>query len=144
MSNKQAPTFDDQIPDLNIERILDGKGEGLILLEQDSGGNLDRVAIHPIHLRYMAEKFGLIETNDPKAQKTIASLSRRLNVLQDRIDHLADWLANNSDHAHADLSYERTYARATADIANEFCAELNEPEPTTTVAEKGQQTELAI
>lgn len=113
----------ENIPDVTIE-LMAGTTGGLILLEQDSGGNTDRVAIHPIHLRYMAEKFGLVATSDPTAAKTIAMLTRRLLLLRDRIDALADWLANHSDHKHADLSYELTYATATADIADEFCAEL--------------------
>src|ERR1035437_5352626 len=113
----------ENIPELNIEMMDDSAGS-LIILEQDSGGNLDRVAIHPIHLRYMAEKFGLIETSDPLAQKTIATLTRRLHLLRDRVDFLADYLANNSDSDHADLSYAQTYVRATADIADEYCAEL--------------------
>lgn len=116
--NENTP---EQIEGLTIERAADG----YILLEQDSGGNIDRVAIHPIHLRYMAEQFGLEATSDPQAAKTIAMLTRRLLVLNDRIDHLADWLANHSDHKHADLTHEMTYARATADIAAEFCAELD-------------------
>ena len=115
--------MNDAIPDLKIELMNESHGS-LILLEQDSCGNLDRVAIHPIQLRYMAEKFGLVATSDPLAQKTIAMLTRRLLLLRDRVDFLADWLANNSDSEHADLSYEQTYARATADIAGEFCAEL--------------------
>lgn len=116
--------LNDNIPELKIEFMADGQGDGLILLEQDGCGNVDRVAIHPIHLRYMAEKMGLIETSDPTAHKTIATLTRRMNLLRDRIDHLADWLANHSDSKHADLTYEQTYARATADIADEFCVEL--------------------
>ena len=112
------------ITDLKIELMDDNIGDGLILLEQDNGGNVDRVAIHPLHLRFMAEKWGLVETSDPKANKTITTLTRRLNVLRARIDHLAHWLANHSDSKHADLSYEQTYATATADIADEFCAEL--------------------
>jgi len=118
--------MNDSIPDLKIETINDGIGDGLIMLEQDGSGNIDRVAIHPIHLRHMAEKFGLIETGDPLAHKAIAKLTRRLHVLHERIDHLADWLVTHSDFRHADLSYEQTYARATADIAAEFCAELDE------------------
>lgn len=115
--------MNESIPELKIELMDDPEGS-LILLEQDSGGNLDRLAIHPIHLRYMAEKFGLIESSDPLAHKTIATLTRRLHLLRDRVDFLADYLATNSDSEHADLSYEQTYARATADIASEFCAEL--------------------
>ena len=110
----------EQIEGLSIELAADG----YILLEQDSCGNLARVAVHPIYMRYIAEKMGLVETSDPQAHKTIAMLKRRLLVLNDRIDHLADWLANNSDHKHADLTYELTYAIASADIAREFCADL--------------------
>lgn len=118
-------TMNDNIPELKIELMDDTEGS-LILLEQDSGGNLDRVAIHPIHLRYMAEKFGLIETSDPQAQKTIAMLTRRLLLLRDRMDNLHNYLVNHSDHKHADLSYEVTYATACVDLADEFCAELDD------------------
>ena len=128
--------MNDNIPDLKIERMDDGHGDGLILLEQDSSGNLDRVAIHPIHLRYMAEKFGLIETSDPLAQKTIAMLTRRLQLLRDRIDHLHNYLVNHSDHKHADLSYEVTYATACLDLADEFCSELEDTEPPRNATDK--------
>lgn len=123
--------MNENIPELNIEPMTDERGS-LILLEQDSGGNLDRVAIHPLHLRHMAERFGLIASGDPEARRTISSLARRLHVLHGRINHLAEWLAIHPDHERADLSYEKTYARATADIAHEFCAELpavTEPHP---------------
>ena len=125
-----SDTINDQIPDLNIERIVDGTGEGLILLEQESTGNIDRVAIHPIHLRYMAEKFGLAASSDLQAQKTIATLQRRLLMLNERVAHLADYLANRSDHKHADLMYEMTYARATADLSDEYCVEFEQEEAT--------------
>ena len=118
--------MNDSIPDLKIEHITDGMGDGLILLTQDNCGNVDSVAIHPMHLRYMAEKLGLIETGDLTAQKTIATLTRQMLALRERIDHLAEWLANHSDHKHADLSYEMTYATATADIAEAFCYDLSE------------------
>lgn len=90
--------MNDSIPDLKIEMMDDGQGDGLILLEQDSGGNIDRVAIHPIHLRYMPEKMGLLESSDPTAQKTIATLQRRMLVLYERIEHLSDWLHKLSDN----------------------------------------------
>lgn len=37
-------------------------------------------------------------------------------------------MANHSDSEHADLTFECTYASATADIAVEFCAELETEE----------------
>jgi hypothetical protein len=119
--------MNDTFPDLTIEFMEDGQGDGLILLESDNGGNVDRVAIHPIHLRYMAEKSGLVATSDPAANRTISTLTRRLNLLRDRIDHLGEWLSKHSGHLHVDLSYECTYATATAEIAAEFCADLDHP-----------------
>lgn len=116
--------MNDNIPALKIELMDDGNSASSILLTQDNCGNTDSVTIHLIHIRYMAEKMGLIATSDPKAHKTITKLTRQLLALRERIDYLADWLANHSDHKHADLSYEMTYATATADIAEEFCREL--------------------
>ena len=117
--------FTDTIAHLNIE-VLDN---GNIRLENESMGDSYAVDIHPIHLRLLAEKLGLAESSDVQAQTTIATLTRRLHLLRDRVDHLAHWLANHSDTQHADLSYEQSYATATADIADEFCAELLEMQP---------------
>ena len=132
--------FTDSIPHLNIE-VLDN---GNIRLENDSMGDCYAVDLHPIHLRHIAEKMGLVELSDAQAQKTIATLTRRLLVLHERIDHMAYWLANHSDNKHADLSYEQTYATATADIAEEFCAELEEvqacTEPTKQAPEPANPT----
>ena len=119
--------MNDSIPDLKIELMNDSHGS-LILLEQDSGGNIDRVAIHPIHLRYMAEKMGLLESSDPTAQKTIATLQRRMGALRDRIESLADWMAQYSDHRHADLSHETTQLNAMADLSREWCHDFEESE----------------
>ncbi len=115
--------MNDSIPNLKIERT----GDGLILLEQDdNSGNFISLAIHPIHLRHLAERFGLVCARDPQAQKTIATLTRRLRLLRDRIDHLGDYLTNCSDCSHANLDYELTYITATAALADEFCAELDD------------------
>lgn len=120
--------MNDSIPDLKIELMDDGEGEGLILLEQDSCGNIDRVAIHPIHLRYMAEKMGLVPSSDLLAAKTIATLQRRMTALRDRIERLAEWMAQHSDHQHADLSHETTQLDAMADLAREWCCDFDESE----------------
>ena len=120
--------MNDNIPELKIEMTDDGQGDGLIFLEQDSCGNIDCVAIHPIHLRYMAEKMGLVESSDPTAAKTIATLQRRMLALRDRIESLADWMARYSDHKHADLSHETTLLHAMADLAREWCHDFEELE----------------
>ena len=105
-----------------------------IMLEQDSCGNIDRVEIHAIHVRHLAEKLGLTNLADPHAQRTIASLTRRIRVLADRIDSLHDHLMNFSDTRHADFTWEQTYSKATLDIADEFCADLDEAEVATVAA----------
>ncbi len=120
--------MDDSIPDLKIERMDDGIGDGLILLTQDDGGKIDQVAIHPLHLRYMAEKFGLVASSDPQALKTTAAtLTRRLHLLSARLDHLAQSLAKHSDSKPLSIAYEMAYAKASADLAAEFCADLDGP-----------------
>ncbi len=110
----------DHIQNLTIETCADGG----IILEQDCSGNISRVYLHPIQLRYLAEKAGLTETSDPQAARTIARLKRQLLALNERIQHLDDWLSNCSDTRHTDLDYEQGYATATADIALEFCVDL--------------------
>ena len=119
--------MNERFEQLTIEIADDKKGR-FIILRQEGCGNSESVAIHPMHLRYIAEKIGLIPTTDPQAARTIATLQRRLGVLHQRIESLHGYLLNNSDHKHADLSYELTYATATLDIADEFCAEFESAE----------------
>lgn len=110
--------------ELTAEWVDDRSGPAVMLTQPTDGyDEPNSVLIHPWQLRAVCEKFGLV-ASDPTASKTIATLTRRLLALSDRVDHLANWLANHSDSKHADLSYEQTYAQATADIAAEFCAEL--------------------
>jgi hypothetical protein len=110
--------------DLTIETTEDENGQ-FIILSQDDGSNKGGVAIHHIHLRYLAEQFGLTETSTQQANKTIATLERRLLARRDRMESLHDYLVNHSDHKHADLTFEMTYATATLDIADAFCADFD-------------------
>ena len=123
----------ERIENLTITVIDDADGR-LFILEQDSCGNIDGVALHSIHVRYLAEKLGLTNLGDPHATQTIASLTRRIRVLADRIDALHDYLMNFSDTKHADFTWEQTYSKATLDIADEFCAELDHAEEVTMAA----------
>ncbi len=118
--------LNDYIPELKIKLLNDGKGEALILLTQDDHGDAYSLAIHPIHLRYLAEKTGLIEASAPQIAKTIATLTRRIHLLNSRIQHLDHWLRTLSDTNRADLTYEIGFSGGTADMAAEFCAELDD------------------
>jgi len=111
--------------ELTAEWVDDNRGRAILLTQPaDNYDDPGTVLMHPWQLRAVCEQFGII-ASDPQAAKTITTLTRRLNLLRDRIDFLADYLANHSDSKHADLSYEQTYATATADIAAEYCIELD-------------------
>lgn len=126
--------IDERIPELNIEYMTDENGS-LILLEQDSGGQIDRLAIHPIHLRFMAEKCGLVETSDAQALKTIAMLKRRMRILRDRICTLSEYMEKHSDKERANLDYEIASVTAAADLAQVFC---DDGEPACAASAVGQ------
>jgi len=119
-------TMNINIPELNIETTPHDK-EGLIWLEQETCGTINRIAIHPMHLRHMAETLGLVENAETAAQKLIESLTRRLQVLQQRMTHLGEYL-ETPDNEQAALSYAKTYSTASAEIAEQFCADLDNGE----------------
>lgn len=132
--------------ELTAEWVNDNQGKAIMLTQPaDNYDEPGTVLIHPWQLRAVCEQFGII-ASDPQAAKTIATLTRRLMVLRDRIDHLADFLANHSDSKHADLSFEQTYATATAEIADEFCTELvdttEDPVPSKTAPPASPQPSL--
>jgi hypothetical protein len=125
--------------ELTAEWVDDRQGRAIMLTQPaDNYDEPGSVLLHPWQLRAVCEQFGII-ASDQQAAKTIATLTRRLLVLRDRIDELAADLSNNSDHKHADLSYEMTYANATADIAAEFCAELEGVQPCTVAPEQAPE-----
>lgn len=95
-------------------------------LEQDAGcGEVHRVTLHRVHVQHLAGLMGLIGTSDPATAHTLMKLERRLRVLHERCKYLAQWLNLHSDSEHADLSFEQAYSEATADIADEFVADLS-------------------
>ena len=119
--------------ELSAEWVTDSQGRAIMLTQTDGSGcnEPSTILIDPWQLRAVCEQFGII-ASDRQAAKTITMMTRRLLVLRDRIDELANYLCNHSDHKHADLSYEMTYANATADIAAEFVADLvNACQPST-------------
>ena len=116
--------FKDVIPHLNIE-VLEN---GCIRLENESMGDSYVVDIHPVHLRHIAEKMGLVDSSDPTAAKTITTLQRRMVALRDRNENLENWMARFSDHKHADLSYETNQLNALADLAREWCYDFDSEE----------------
>ncbi len=111
--------------ELTAAWVDDNRGRAIMLTQPADYDDPVSILLHPWQLRAVCEQFGII-VSDPQATKTIATLNRRLHLLSDRIGHLHNCLLNHSDHKHADLSYELSYATATADLADEFCCELDE------------------
>lgn len=113
---------------LTAEWVNDNQGKAIMLTQPaDNYDEPGTVLIHPWQLRAVCEQFGII-ASDPQAAKTIATLTRRLMVLNERVNHLASYLTNQSGKD-AGLTYAHSYAMATADIAAEFCAELMDAPP---------------
>ena len=114
---------------LTAELVNDEHGEAIMLTQQEDGYNEpNTVLVHPFQLRAVCEQFGII-ASDPQAAMTIATLQRRMVGLRERIDDLAYWMANHSDHRRADLSYETTQLRALQDLTGEWCADFEEGLP---------------
>lgn len=116
-------TASDRIPNLTIER---GEG-GSILLEQEWSGNVDRIELHPVHLRHLAEVAGLLPAAGADYSPPAAVLARRLRTLLDRIDRLDDMVRAAEMKGHEDLELESAFSYATWELAREFCADLEQP-----------------
>lgn len=114
------------------KEFTDAHGPAIMLEQQEGIEDTQAIVIHPWQLRAACEHLGIIAA-DPQAERTIATLQRRVITLASRIDFLADYLASHSDSRNADLSFEQTYARATADIAAEFIADIDEPNALSTL-----------
>lgn len=108
---------------LSAEAVNDKHGPAIMLTQQDGIEDPHTVIVHPWQFRSVCEHFGIVAA-DEQGERTIATLQRRMLRLRERIDNLADWMANHSDHRHADLSYETTQLRALQDLADEWCAEF--------------------
>lgn len=113
------------IPNLKIDR--DGQDPDTnVMLEQDDGcGNVQRVYLHPVQIRLLAERMGLLApSSNIEADRTIARLCRQMRVLYGRIDQLDDWLNQVAQRGHENLDMETTYSLATWELANEFVKDL--------------------
>lgn len=114
-----------EIPHLMIERLENG----CIRLENESAGDSYVVDIHPLHLRFMAEKLGLVRemsASETDALRMVDKLARRLKVLHERVMQMDHWLWEHQDATCADISIEIWYSAGTLDLSNEFQAEIAE------------------
>ena len=75
--------------------------DGLVFVSQRREGQTATAALHPTHIRFLAEQCGLAPASDPSAAKQIATLALRLRVRHRRIDELGHDLTNCPDLDHA-------------------------------------------
>jgi len=88
-----------------------------------------QVDLHPMHLRFIAEKLGLVRemsASEADALRMVDKLARRLRVLHGRIEQMHKWLSENNDLECADINVEYWFSDGTLDLANEFLRELDE------------------
>jgi hypothetical protein len=126
----------EEIPHLEIELLSNGN----IRLESESMCGSYIVDVHPIHLRLMAERLGLVRdlsASESHALRMVDKLARRLRLLHGRIEQLHKWLADNKDLEQADITAEYWYSDATLDLANEFVAEIEESGAVVTPLSRG-------
>ena len=129
---------------IKASRFEDAHGPA-VLLQQDDTTEAYSVIVHPWQLLAVCQHFGLI-AGTGEAQKAIRTLQRRLLALDDRIQGLLRYMAEYSDHYHADLTTEMERLKALADLSGEWVAEMQDvaeegTEPATTSPEQ-QELEL--
>lgn len=96
------------LPALRVEQQ-----DGLVLVSQRSEGQTATVALHRVHVRFLAEQCGL------SYAKQIATLALRLRVLHRRIDELGADLTNCPDLDHA-----LEQVLALAEVADAYVGDL--------------------
>jgi hypothetical protein len=118
--------IDSNIPGVRIEACDDGT----IVLEQDWSGNVERVAVHAIHIRYMAEKLGIVrevsasEAELLRAERDRAAdlrkendrLKRNMLRIQQHALAMQDDFRKNADWKHADLTHEMGTINTLVDL----------------------------
>jgi len=113
------------------EWVDDEHGTAIMLTQSEDAyyEQAPSVLLHPWQLRSICEHFHVLPVSTPLAERKLQTMARRLNGLRDRINDLCEYMANHSDHRNADLSYEMVTVNALADLATEWCADLEiEPE----------------
>ncbi len=144
--------MNEHIPHLNIETLDNGN----LRLENETVGDSYVVDLHPIHVRLLAERLGLIASpSDPSAdQPTLAEQARDIDRLKRNMlrvrQHALELqckFANDADWKHADLTFEMGLINALVDLldmavddfADDFTA--HEPAPYAPAAQVHTQNE---
>jgi hypothetical protein len=116
----------EEIPQVEIELAANGN---VHVTDCSDFDGRHTVTLHPIHLRLIAEKLGLVRemsASEADALRTVDKLTRRLNLLHERIAKMDSWLWEHRDFDEADINVEVWFSKATLDLSTEFQAEIAE------------------
>lgn len=111
----------EQIPHLNIETLENGN----LRLENESMGDSYVVDLHPIHVRLLAERLGLIATPSEAStshptlaeqERDIDRLKRNMLRVRQHALQLHHSFVNDADWKHADLTFEMCQINALVDL----------------------------
>lgn len=109
--------------EFNAEWVDDKHGRAIMLTQSDGYCEPQTVLAHPWQFRAVCEHFGILPTGDEHARLSIATLTRRLTTLADRIGEVREYVAKFSDHEHADLHVEMVMLNSLGDLADEWARE---------------------
>lgn len=114
---------------VKAEWVEDANGPAVLLTQDDGGlgGEPHAVLLHPWQVHSLCTQFG-IGADSEDGEREIAALRRRMVVLRDRIDSLLTYMRDHSETRHADLSFELVNLVALSDLAEEWCADFEQPE----------------
>lgn len=113
----------EEIPHLNIEVLA----TGTIRLENESMGDNYVVDVHPIHLRLMAEKMGLVREVSGSGAELLRDLGRykrALLMIRDRAEQLHQNILGLSQLGNEEMGIEVAQSAALADMTDHICIEF--------------------
>lgn len=131
----------DTIPALKIE----ANGDGTLTLEQDWCGNVERVALHAVHVRHLAGRLGMVGAMSASDVESLQAerervaglrqendrLKRNMLRLQSHALTLQEGFREHADWRHADLGHDmgvinalvNLFDMAVDDFADDYTAQ---------------------
>lgn len=113
------------LPNLTIDYAGDEGPDEEVALTQEFGGNQNMVSLHPIQVRLIAERIGVMVPDD-SADRTIRRLCRQMHAMRSRMETLDDWLRRTREYVREgeDMDQDLAFSDASISLVAEFCREL--------------------
>ena len=118
------------IPELEIEYGDDRS----IILTQGIGGSLNRIVLHSIHIRHLAEIGGALDSPN-QLEDMHARTERALLRLSERVITFRDYFARYADFKHANLNNEMVQLNYLRDLAFDSLEDLGHDDLIAALAE---------